>query len=58
MIESISKFISDIIRVGAIVIIGFTLYLIYNNYDSFSPKKNIVEVQPQNTTRIKVTSAD
>lgn len=58
MIQHINKFLSNTIRIGVIAAIGFSLYFIYNNYDSYSLNKNVVQVQPQNTTRIMVTTAD
>jgi hypothetical protein len=58
MIESLNKLIANVIRVGVITLIGFSLYFIYNSYDSFALKKNVVEVQPKTTGRIVVTAAE
>jgi hypothetical protein len=58
MIENVNKLISNLTRVGVIAAIGLSLYVIYNNYESFSLKKNIVEIKPQTTNRIIVTAAE
>jgi uncharacterized membrane protein len=58
MIENIQKLLGNAIRLGVVVAMGFSLYLIYSNYESFSLRKNVVEVQPQTTGRIIVTAAE
>jgi hypothetical protein len=58
IVENLNKFVGNLVRVGVVFIIGVSLYLIYSNYDSFSIRKNLVQVKPQTTARINVTSAE